>query len=192
MAAASPPVHTYHCICSSLLLASTHTLSSLPRRAGLDKALILPLPSQPPVAISDTRSLSPSPDAPDVEANDSRDAKPVVESPRDMPPSGYSTILHMNADKKAAIVRREDGFEKRVLWRCGRCKLVVGYQLLSEGGEPIDVDSSTGDGVDKGEKDLKVIYLLPGGLISTNALAEKGLKIRDEDVEIPNGKLAWE
>src|SRR5436305_6227496 len=41
-----PQINTYHCICSTLLLATTHNLSLLPRRAepALDKAFILPLP----------------------------------------------------------------------------------------------------------------------------------------------------
>src|SRR5277367_6278495 len=41
-----PQINTYHCICTTLLLATTHTLSSLPHRAepALDKALILALP----------------------------------------------------------------------------------------------------------------------------------------------------
>src|SRR2546421_9913140 len=44
--ATQPQINPYHCICSTLLLVTTHNLSLLPRRAepALDKAFILPLP----------------------------------------------------------------------------------------------------------------------------------------------------
>ncbi|TVY58105.1 hypothetical protein LSUE1_G009078, partial [Lachnellula suecica] len=102
MALQPPKINTYHCLCSSLLLASTHTLSTLPRRSiisGLDSSLILPLPATPP-SFSELEQ-------------------------QDMPAEGYTMILGMNKDSKTTIVRREDGFEKRMLWRCARCRVVV-------------------------------------------------------------------
>lgn len=63
------------------------------------------------------------------------------------------------------MIRREDGFEKRMLLRCGRCKLVVGYTLDEAHFEV------------KGQE--RLVYLLPGGLISTADMAE------GKKVEIP-------
>ena len=42
-----PEIHTYHCLCKNLVLATTSTLSSLPCRKSpaLDAAHILPLPN---------------------------------------------------------------------------------------------------------------------------------------------------
>src|SRR5262245_35655137 len=97
------PIHTYHCICSQLVLASAQTLSSLPQRRageGLDNALILPLPPLPKAS----------------------DETPAAAS-------GYSLLLNTNVDKKPVVVRRTDGFETRYRVKCGRCKLVVGYHL---------------------------------------------------------------
>lgn len=54
------------------------------------------------------------------------------------------------------MIRREDGFEKRTLLRCGRCKLVVGYSL-----SPSE---------DSGSQ-ARQTYLLPGGLVSTADMA---------------------
>src|SRR3954447_19684738 len=113
-----PQINTYHCICTTLLLATTHTLSSLPRRAepALDKAFILPLPPAPRLAAAGET-------AEEVEA----DAKPQGrEASGDF---GSSLLLARMQDRKPTMVRREDGFEKRVLLRCGRCRLVVGYKL---------------------------------------------------------------
>ncbi len=50
-----------------------------------------------------------------------------------MEPEGYTILLGLVRDKKISIVRREDGFERRVLSRCVRCNLVVGYEIV-EGG----------------------------------------------------------
>ncbi|RFU26378.1 hypothetical protein B7463_g9970, partial [Scytalidium lignicola] len=196
MATAPPKINTYHCLCSSLLLTSTHTLSSLPRRSGLDKAIILPLSTKPPILNAVPRSPSPSPSNPEENEVPS-DKKPTFDIPQDLPPAGFSMLIHMRADKKPIVIRREDGFEKRLLWRCGRCRLVVGYQIPAEGGEPMDVDSSgkgrSGeDEEEEEERDLKVVYLLPGGLMSTDAIAKKDIRIPDAEVEVLDGIPAWE
>ncbi|KAF2433336.1 hypothetical protein EJ08DRAFT_583958 [Tothia fuscella] len=129
MASASPSsptqLHTYHCLCSNLLFASTRELATLPRRTSLDKSHILPLPSS-----TDAQSRQ----------------------------REYAILLTTTLDRKPVVIRSEEGFEKRYLQRCGRCQLVVGYQL----------DKSQYEGVeDLGRKD-DVIYLLPGGLLSTD------------------------
>lgn len=68
----------------------------------------------------------------------------------------------MRPARKVVVVRREDGFEKRRVFRCGRCGVGVGYEIL-EGGE------GEGVGVEKG----RVIYLLEGGLVETGRLGEE-------------------
>ncbi|KAH8659340.1 hypothetical protein BGZ60DRAFT_531245 [Tricladium varicosporioides] len=169
-----PQIETYHCICSTLLLATTHVLSSLPRRStnsgGLDAAIILPLPSSPP----------------DFSLSGNEPGKEQVE----IPPEGYTITLGIIKDAKPMIVRREDGFEKRQLWRCERCKIVVGYELThaavgAQGGE-MDVDG------DEGYKG-RVMYILPGGLMSTNVMVkmgkEGGRKVGEGDVNIGSGGL---
>lgn len=66
-------------------------------------------------------------------------------------------------------VRREDGFEKRRVYRCGRCGVGVGYEILGEGeGVVLDVEK---DGAGGGDK-RRVIYLLEGGLVETGDLGE--------------------
>ncbi|KAE9363180.1 hypothetical protein N431DRAFT_449982 [Stipitochalara longipes BDJ] len=169
MASPLPPkIQTYHCLCTSLLLATTHTLSSLPRRSTTNSPssssdLILPLPSSPPI-------LSPS----------SQDA--------DLREEGYSMLLGVVQDKKTTIVRREDGFEKRLCWRCERCGVVFGYELQGQGvgreeGEAMEGEKGKGreDGV--GYKG-KVVYLVPGAMQSTDVMMGRtgGRKIGESDV----------
>jgi hypothetical protein len=98
---------------------------------------------------------------------------------KDMPAEGYSLLLGMNQDKKVVIVRREDGFEKRLLWRCMRCRLVVGYE--NTGSE------SAGLGKDGEGHEGKVVYLLPNGILGTDVMV-KGKKIGEEDVELGEGR----
>lgn len=128
------PPQTYHCLCTTLILTSTSDLQSLPCRAesSQDGALILP----PPIKIT------------------SSDELPAQELQ-----SASSALLNVVSSQKPVIIRREDGFEKRTLLRCARCKLVLGY-LLDE----------THPGT--GGEDAKPVYLLPGGMISTSDMAK--------------------
>jgi len=180
MATLPPNVQTYHCICNSLLLASTHTLSNLPRRQGssLDEALILPLPSAPP-----TRSLSEL-YVPEAESGEDGHA----EENEAMPPEGYTILLGLVEDKKLTIIRREDGFEKRLLSRCVRCNLVVGYEIQGDG-TAMDVDSGSGKGKEAECFTGKILYLLPGGVMSTEVMM-RGKKFGEEDVAIRRGGVA--
>lgn len=100
-----------------------------------------------------------------------------------MPAEGYTVLLNLVPDRKISIIRREDGFEKRTLYRCSRCRLVVGYDLSSAiDGEAMDVDVDGGKGKGKGreggegegEYSGKVIYILPAGLQSTEFMVESG------------------
>jgi hypothetical protein len=63
------------------------------------------------------------------------------------------------------------GFEKRYLQKCGRCGVVVGYQLDGE---------QFADG-GRGKRE-DVLYVLPGGVMTTEEMVEgkdmgKGLEL---------------
>ncbi|TVY32120.1 hypothetical protein LSUB1_G007687 [Lachnellula subtilissima] len=184
MSTQTPTVTTYHCLCTSLLLASTHTLSSLPRRStstgALDAAIILPLPSAPTSSFEDANANEKS----NTNANE-------------MPAEGYTIVLGIIKATKPTVVRREDGFEKRMLWRCIRCGVVVGYEILGQGlglggGEKMDVDVDGGEkGKGKGKEGYegRIMYVLPGGITSTDVM-RTGRKIGEGDVDIQAGAVA--
>ena len=144
------PVNTYHCrFCSHLLLATTRRIDSLPQRkrdesgGGLDGAIILPL----------TRPSSSS--SSDHEQNDKIDHVTIL----------LSTIL---PNSFRSIVRRADGFEKRIFLRCGRCHVFVGYFL-----DAIHFPAPpTPSAEDKTSTEPKVVYILPGALVDTSLLAQ--------------------
>lgn len=92
-------------------------------------------------------------------------------------------------------MRREDGFEKRVLYRCSRCKLVIGYELQAQTGDAMDIDEGSGKGKGKEEGYTgKVLYLIPGGVLSTDVMvrqnAQGGKRVVEEDVDVKRGALA--
>ncbi|KIW91487.1 uncharacterized protein Z519_07453 [Cladophialophora bantiana CBS 173.52] len=136
MADKSPPspVHTYHCLCTTLVLTTAHDLHSLPRRHEpvQDGALVL----APPVDITRAETL---------------------ETQRSEPAG--SVLLNVAPERKPVMIRREDGFEKRTLLKCVRCKLVIGYNL-----DEVHFE--------KPEGNPRPVYLLPGGLLSTQDMAE--------------------
>lgn len=134
-----PGIHTYHCLCSTLLLATPYPLAALPRRAppSLDRAYILPLPP-----------LSPTPSKPNADSEPSPNTAPILPS---------LLTQNMRPARKLVVVRREDGFEKRRVHRCGRCGVCVGYEIVGEEGE--------GGG--------RVIYLLEGGLVLSEEMGRE-------------------
>jgi hypothetical protein len=173
-------VHTYHCaFCSHLLLASTHQFSALPTRQppGLDGATIVPLPPPPPPPAPLKRASSPSPSSSsdDEDAvNDKEDEEQVgdnKEKPNQKKKTkttkngsnnhnmgkkeGYTLLLTLLRDRAPNIVTREDGFEKRIVWRCGRCRVIVAYQ--------VDNDMK-----ERG----RFLYVLPGGVVESQELGK--------------------
>ncbi|ESZ92116.1 hypothetical protein SBOR_7495 [Sclerotinia borealis F-4128] len=108
----------------------------------------------------------------------------------------YTSILSLIQSKRQIIVRREDvfGFEKRRLWRCGRCGVVVGYEVLGgegggEGGEREGMargGRELGEGEGMGEGKGKILYLLRGGLMGTEVMAG-GKKIGEGELELEMG-----
>lgn len=172
---APPQVYTYHCICLSLLLGTTHVLSKLPTRQSVDKAIILPLPPAPTIETEDEQRDGGGNDR-DAEMEDGNAAPPpppknaVKNKAPVLSELGYPVLLSMTTDTRPTIVRREDGFEKRYLHRCGRCLLVLGYEL--------DDTHFPADG-----NKVKILYILPGGMMSTGVMAQ-GKKIEEAEVEL--------
>ncbi|KAL8909437.1 MAG: hypothetical protein Q9171_005035 [Xanthocarpia ochracea] len=159
MPSASPPastsnpplkIHTYHCLCSTHLLSTSYDLSTLHQRAppSLDHARILPLPFTPP----SSKDEDPCPNVKVVEQ----------EEPQRILPSLLST--NFKAIRKPIIVQREDGWEKRRLWRCGRCGVDVAYEVL---GDEEERQGRADAGEKKGDQGGKVLFLLEGGLVET-------------------------
>jgi len=144
-----PQINTYHCLCSTLLLATPYPLSALPHRAppSLDRAYILPLP---PLS-------RPSPQKAEDDANESSTnvkSEPGIDAGVILP---SLLTQNMRPARKVVVVRREDGFEKRRVHRCGRCGVGVGYEILGQ----------------EGELKERVIYLLEGGLVTTGQMGKE-------------------
>ena len=103
----------------------------------------------------------------------------------------------MAQDKKVTIVRKEDGFEKRICWRCERCGVIVGYELQTQtqGGEAMDLDGGEkGKGKEEGYQG-KVVYLLPGGVQSTDVMMGRtngGKRIGEQDVAVKGAVAVFE
>lgn len=143
-------VTTYHCICTQLLLATPYSLPALPQRRH-DHARILQL-GKPPAHIGEPQedsahdaSVTTRPESSKGDGQGEQQSAPL-----------YSFLLNTTLDRRAVIVRREDGFEKRWIRRCARCKTGVGYVLAEPEGE-------AGPG--------EVVYLLEDGMVETSALA---------------------
>lgn len=66
------------------------------------------------------------------------------------------------------LVRRDDGFEKRIQHRCARCRVVIAYELADKPGR------------------APIIYILPGWLITLEAM-KKGRQIDDRSVVLGQG-----
>jgi hypothetical protein len=74
--------------------------------------------------------------------------------------SEYAILLGTSLDRDAIVIRGDQGFEKRYLQRCGRCNVTVGYQL----------DMSQFEDVEGQGRREDVVYLLPGGLMTTEEM----------------------
>lgn len=147
-------IHTYHCLCAQLLLATPYALSTLPQRQppALDAARILPLRKPP---ISENVEEMPVPEE-RLDAQEGDEENPSsAHSSTALPEVRYSLLLNTTLDRRAVVVRREDGFEKRWVRRCGRCRTGVGYVLSGK--------------LQEGEG-MGVVYLLEEGFVETEAL----------------------
>ena len=64
--------------------------------------------------------------------------------------------------REPVVLKLDDGFEKRYAARCNRCDLQIGYWLDRSQSEPEQL----------GRRE-DVIYMLPGGVMSTEDMVEK-------------------
>jgi hypothetical protein len=135
---ASP--QTYHCICSKLIVATTYPLDQFRK---LDRAIILPRPS------TSTRLA--------VAAGLAPDTIRTEETLADWPLAGV-TLLTSIADQEPLLVRSEEGIEKRYPFKCGHCKVTLGYQL-----DEAQYENREGR---SGRRD-DVVYLLEGSVMPT-------------------------
>uniref|UniRef100_A0A093VB25 Uncharacterized protein n=1 Tax=Talaromyces marneffei PM1 TaxID=1077442 RepID=A0A093VB25_TALMA len=201
--------------CSHLLIASTRELlsSSAPLRrrrqlatgsgleeegagvGGMDGAMILEIPSSSGTRAQNKKRKSydenqrddsiPGTTAPAASGKISEQAAQQGEK-RKTEQAHYTIPLStLLPDPTPVVIRRGDGFEKRVLLRCGRCRVVVGYKLPrndsnttltglaadqgpdeeDEEDEEVEDEDENGVGLSKGGgKGEKVIYLLPARL----------------------------
>ena len=78
-----------------------------------------------------------------------------------------STIL---PNSFRSIIRRGDGFEKRIFLRCGRCHVFIGY-FLDAVHFPLQNTSNSDDNTDA-DGEPTVVYILPGALVESHVLAE--------------------
>jgi hypothetical protein len=109
-----------------------------------------------------------------------------VPLPQTLPHEGYTVLLPSLLPSPGApiLIRRSDGFEKRRLLRCGRCRLVVGYEL--EGANAV---SSAGEtavssaGETSADEKMRIVYILPGGMMSTEAM-NAGRKVEEGMVRL--------
>lgn len=152
----SAQIYTHHCLCSNIILATTHTIAKLPRRAepSLDNAYILPCPPLPRL---------------DGEDDGGADSDAVADLPRQY------TLLISLAAQAPLTVRRRDGFEKRYRLRCGRCSLVIGYHL-----DWAQFRKEEEQAEEMGRRS-DVVYILPGALVTTEEMKE-GKRPRDEEL----------
>ncbi|KAJ5953523.1 hypothetical protein N7454_000419 [Penicillium verhagenii] len=158
-------IRTQHCtFCNHLLLATTRDISTLPRRTGeaKDKAIIVPLEDR------------------------TNDDEPSLTEAQGTPRTKHATLLLSTTipDRRATLIRREDGIEKRILLRCGRCKVVMGYYLdavhYGESGNAksraVEEGESYGDeGADAAEK-RTAVYILPGAVVETEKMGTNGVE----------------
>ncbi|MCJ1421764.1 hypothetical protein MMC32_008131 [Xylographa parallela] len=154
---AMPSITTYHCLCTNLLLATPYPLPTLPQRQppSLDHARILPFGKPPSQTSVDEDALPPS--VADISLHNS-DGNGQNAAAKEAEPL-YSLLLNTTLDRRPIIVEREDGFEKRWVRRCGRCRTAVGY-VLGDG----DIDKMQGE----------VLYVLEEGLVETEELRKQG------------------
>ncbi|KAF7915366.1 uncharacterized protein EAE98_011232 [Botrytis deweyae] len=202
-------INTYHCAyCTNLLLATTHTISTLPKRKGTgDGSFILPVSGVVPRFGGERereRNGDGDGDAMDgISAEDGEGREGEREDGEDvkdgdeqdsLPSYGYTNLLALTKPSKQVIVRKEDGFEKRGVWKCGRCAVAVGYEVWAEGNGGAKGKGVEGEGEGQGEGGFegKILYLLRGSVMST-AVLRSGKKGMEGDAEVlGTGVGVWE
>ena len=180
------PLYTYHCVCSTFLLCTPYALASLPRRAApaLDNAYILPLPPHPSseqLSGESTSSLDPTPADADPTSTSDNPATGETRGGRILPSLLSENLI---AARNIIIIRREDGFERRRVWRCGRCGVGWGYEV--ESAEPAEPAVSTigEEGEKRGKGRMRRMFLMEGLRGSEEIEGE----VRDKEGEVRKRK----
>ncbi|KAF1830730.1 hypothetical protein BDW02DRAFT_88408 [Decorospora gaudefroyi] len=75
----------------------------------------------------------------------------------------YGLLLSTHQDRVPEMVTSDQGFEKRYWQRCGRCALVVGYQLDWRQFEEEEEEGER----ERGGRREDCVFLLPGGFVKT-------------------------
>lgn len=179
------PIRTQHCrFCNHLLLATTRTLSALPRRGegAQDKAIIIPLEDGDGNGDADGDAEAEAEAEAEIEEQNQQgttatNAKSKAKSKRRM---NHTTLLLSTTlpDRRPTLIRREDGIEKRILLRCGRCRVVVGYYLDKVHWDTTRKEKGKGTDGEKGEGEERprppAVYVLPGAVVETEKMGAEG------------------
>lgn len=174
------PIQTQHCrFCNHLLLATTRTLSSLPRRGegAQDKAIIIPLEDGDTEAEAEIEAEEI--ENPSHGQNEQSESTSTIKAKAKRKTKHTTLLLSTTLpDRRPTLIRREDGIEKRILLRCGRCRVVVGYYL-----DKVHWDSRKGKGVGteegEGEERPPAVYVLPGAVVETEKMGGEGVGERE-------------
>lgn len=159
----------------------------------MDNAIILPLPEgeeeeDEEVEVDEEEEEDNNNNADDDDTNDTptKTTKNKDTTSKSTSKSKHYTILlsTTSPDRKPIILRRSDGFEKRLLVRCGRCKVVLGYVLDEvHFGKGVQTQAQTQTETQQGESDNSapgVIYVLPGAVTETGDL-EREIQVEREE-----------
>ena len=182
-----PQLFAYHCLCATHLLSTTHELSSLPRRAApsLDRAYILPYARPPkkvrlsypqPAHGSNQRDYGSTSEANDEEEDADTERLGLTVLHNSTTPSKSQDDAGTHAQEGGGdiiLISKDNGFERRWLWRCARCKLVIGYWLGWPDQAAEDMEADTNGKNDRQEvRRPDVLFVLPEALVSTKAMKE--------------------
>lgn len=99
--------------------------------------------------------------------------------------SHYTILLSTTIpERNAVVIRRGDGFERRILLRCGRCRVLVGYVLDDMLSQRLEGDDTLR--LAKEISAAQFAYILPDALVETGGLDGK----EPEPAEMESG--GWE
>lgn len=80
---------------------------------------------------------------------------------------GYLPSLLLPAlrpTRKITLVQRDDGYERRRVWRCGRCGLGIGYEVENADSAKVK------DGGEEEEERMRVMFVLEDSLMRTESM----------------------
>lgn len=102
----------------------------------------------------------------------------------------YTILLSTTIPERNAVaVRRRDGFERRILLRCGRCRVLVGYVLDDMLSRRLEGDDTLR--LAKEISAAQFVYVLPDALLETGELLDQGGK-KEKAAAAEMEWAAWE